>query len=69
MAMTKCKVCGVRLIMHKDLRYEIVKYPVGLNVLTESPKIYECFDCQHCGCQNIVNVREGNAPNPEDMKG
>ena len=56
----KCKVCGKRLLLKSDLRYEITKYPVGLNVLVENPTTYECFDCSHCGCQNIVNIREAN---------
>jgi predicted RNA-binding Zn-ribbon protein involved in translation (DUF1610 family) len=25
-----------------------------------SMQIYEAFDCPHCGCQNIVNIRECN---------
>jgi len=54
----KCTVCGNKLVLHCSLRYEITKTPVGLNCLTEAPITYEAFDCPHCGCQNIVNVRE-----------
>ena len=67
--MKKCKVCGKRLKMDSEKRYEVVKIPHSLNTLFEAPIVFECFDCPRCGCQNAVNVREGNVPNPEDMKG
>lgn len=25
----------------------------------KASKTFEAFDCPHCGCQNIVNIREG----------
>ena len=56
--MKKCTVCGKPLNMNKSKRYEIRKTPQGLTALTESPRVYEAFDCDHCGCQNIVNIRE-----------
>lgn len=54
-----CKVCKKFFIPRKENKYTIVKAPVGLSALTEQTKIYEAFDCPRCGCQNIVNVREG----------
>lgn len=54
----KCKVCGKRLRLRKSDRYEIKKIPTGLNCLVEDVKVFEAFDCQRCGCQNIVGVRE-----------
>lgn len=48
---TRCKVCGKRLNFDKTKRYEINKSPVV-------SKVYEAFDCERCGCQNIVNIRE-----------
>ena len=54
----KCKVCGKRLNAKKELKYTVIKKPIGFNVLTERNQIYECFDCTKCGCQNIVNIRE-----------
>lgn len=36
-----------------------------MNVLVEGQKAYECFDCPECGCQNIVNIREGGVLNGE----
>lgn len=56
----KCKVCGKHLKIKKTLRYTVTKKPVGLNCLTQGTTIYECFDCDKCGCQNIVNIREEN---------
>ena len=56
--MKKCKVCGRRLRLLKENKYEIVQKPVGMNALTQGTKIYEAFDCIKCGCQNIVNIRE-----------
>ena len=56
--MKKCKVCGKMMRLNRSMRYEITKYPSGLNILTQDPITYECFDCPHCGCQNTVNVRE-----------
>lgn len=58
--MKRCKVCGKILKLKKEYKYLINDTPVGLNCLVEKSKIYECFDCPKCGCQNIVNVREGN---------
>ena len=55
---TRCKICGKRLNFDKAKRYEITKDPVGLQWLTEAPKTFEAFDCEKCGCQNIVNIRE-----------
>ena len=54
----RCKVCGKRLNFDKAKRYEITKYPAGFQGLTEAPKTFEAFDCEKCGCQNIVNIRE-----------
>ena len=56
----KCKVCGKKFKLTADKRYEVVKRPVGFSCLTTAPVTYEAFDCPHCGCQNVVNVREEN---------
>lgn len=58
----KCKICGRMFRLKSENRYEIVKVPVGLLSLTKDTEIFECFDCPHCGCQNIVNVRELGKP-------
>ena len=56
--MKKCKVCGKKLTLRSDLRYEVTRTPVGFNCLTEGPITYDAFDCPKCGCQNIVGIRE-----------
>ena len=61
----KCKICGKRIKLKKENRYEIVSNLTGLKMLYESPKTYECFDCTHCGCQHIVNIRETMSSNDE----
>jgi len=50
----KCKVCDKHVNLNKKNRYEIRIPSFGF----ERPTIYEAFDCPHCGCQNIVNIRE-----------
>ena len=49
----KCKVCGKHLALRSDRRYEVAE-------LTDEDhlKVYECFDCEYCGCQNLMNIRE-----------
>ena len=56
----KCKICGKRMKLDKEEKYEIYNVPQGLKCLTEKTVIYECFDCPKCGCQNIINIREIN---------
>lgn len=56
--MKRCKVCNKRLCLDKDKKYLAEKRPQGLNSLVESKTVYEAFDCEWCGCQNIVNIRE-----------
>lgn len=56
--MKRCRVCGKRLILKRELRYEVTRNPVGLQCLTKAPVTYEAFDCSYCGCQNIVGIRE-----------
>lgn len=50
----RCKVCGKKIKMQSDRRYE-VNQTLGKD---EPFRTYECFDCEYCGCQNIVNLRE-----------
>ena len=58
-----CKVCGSEFPPKKEGKYIVQKS--GLNTLMEGVKSYECFDCPECGCQNIVNIREGGVPDDE----
>ena len=67
--MRKCKVCGKLLRLKASRRYEVTSYPAGLTCLTQKAQTLECFDCPHCGCQNIVNVREtGYAEDMEETE-
>lgn len=56
-----CKVCKKFFIPRKENKYVVIQTPAGISVLTERARIYEAFDCPRCGCQNIVNTREGNS--------
>lgn len=67
----KCKVCGKRLKLKAELRYEVYQDPklMGVSISIfgmQTPKMYECFDCLKCGCQNVVNIRE--LPTDEPVK-
>jgi predicted RNA-binding Zn-ribbon protein involved in translation (DUF1610 family) len=53
-----CKVCGNQFDLIKENKY-VVQENNGLNGAVNGRKKYECFDCPTCGCQNIVNIREG----------
>lgn len=67
--MKKCKVCGKLFRLNASRRYEVISYPVGLSCLTQKAQTFECFDCPHCGCQNMVNIREtGCVKNLEDVE-
>ena len=58
--MKRCKVCNAKLILTNDRRYVVMKPTTAISkLLCEQITAYECFDCPQCGCQNIVNVREG----------
>lgn len=54
-----CKVCGKQFELEKENKY-VVAENKGLANITNGYKYFECFDCPECGCQNIVNIREGN---------
>ena len=66
----RCKVCGKKLKVTKDRRYEVERKPAGLRCLVENSVIFEAFDCAYCGCQNVVGVREArlNAINEIDVE-
>ena len=57
--MRKCKVCGKRFRLKKENKYLVET--VSKSVIFQSheeKKVYECFDCPACGCQNMCNIRE-----------
>lgn len=53
-----CKVCGKQFDLKKENKY-IVRENKGINGIASGTKKFECFDCPNCGCQNILNIREG----------
>ena len=53
-----CKICGEELERIKENKY-IIQENKGMYGITTGTKKFECFDCPHCGCQNILNIREG----------
>nr|DAF84113.1 MAG TPA: LysW biosynthesis protein LysW [Caudoviricetes sp.] len=61
----KCKICGKRFKLMKENRYLATEKIAAFGTLTKLPKVFEAFDCPHCGCQNIVNTREGEATKSE----
>ena len=64
----KCKVCGKRYKAKAENKYIAVERLGAFEGLTKAPKQYECFDCLKCGCQNIVNIREGLLDKKEGEK-
>lgn len=59
----KCKVCGAKFPVTRGDRY-LAKDEKGILDTIAKPKVYECFDCIYCGCQNAVNER---IPAAEDL--
>ena len=53
----KCKVCGKELEFKKDKMYKVRKTKI-INIFSSETICYECVDCEECGCQNILNIRE-----------
>lgn len=53
-----CSICGKRFKPNKENRYEAEELKSVVGVLTgDNSKVWECFDCPACGCQNKVNTR------------
>lgn len=50
----KCEVCKKEFELKKENKYIVQNVSVsGLF----NRNYYDAFDCPHCGCQNITNVR------------
>lgn len=54
----RCKVCHYRF-MPKTENKKVIVEPATINNIFSGRKYYEAFDCPMCGCQNIVNIKEG----------
>lgn len=61
--MYRCKVCGEEFLLKSESRYIAEKPKSEIAMAFSATKIYECFDCPYCGCQNIVNERYMNYKN------
>lgn len=54
----KCKICEKEFELKKEEKYLATEKVAAFGTLAKLPKTFEAFDCPHCGCQNIVNIRE-----------
>nr|DAL28802.1 MAG TPA_asm: RimK-related lysine biosynthesis protein, Probable-dependent amine/thiol ligase family Amino-group [Caudoviricetes sp.] len=54
----KCKICGKEFELKKENKYLVTEKIAAFGALTELPKTFEAFDCPHCGCQNVMNIRK-----------
>lgn len=57
----KCKICEKEFELKKEEKYLATEKVAAFGTLAKLPKTFEAFDCPHCGCQNIVNIREEEA--------
>lgn len=53
-----CKVCGKQFDLKKENKYTVQENK-EINGIASGTKKFECFDCPNCGCQNVLNIREG----------
>ena len=65
-----CKVCGAELTLTKENHYisrDEVK--TGLSVIVGGLEeiIYDTFDCQECGCQNVMQERKRHWYTPTNI--
>lgn len=59
--MYTCKVCGRDFALMAEEHYTTKEFKATGVVAAFSstePKMHDAFDCPHCGCQNIVGIRE-----------
>lgn len=54
----KCRACGFKFKLERENRYLARKSALMIGNLSETPTIFETFDCPNCGCQNIVGIYE-----------
>lgn len=62
--MYKCKICGNEFEL-KIKEHYVSRDPgeerlgfASLNAVVQERKLYDAFDCPHCGCQNIMQERK-----------
>lgn len=64
----KCKICEKEFELKKEEKYLATEKVTAFGTLAKLPKTFEAFDCPHCGCQNIVNIREEEATDYDEDK-
>lgn len=71
--MTTCKVCGRDFTLLAEEHYSGIDPAytgiIGAITVREEPKLFDCFDCPHCGCQNVLQDRKRfYIPTPIDVE-
>lgn len=59
--MTTCKICGRDFPLMAEEHYVAVDTKCGgIKAVLEGDgtTLYDVFDCPHCGCQNVMQVRK-----------
>lgn len=59
--MLKCKICGTEFQAVKANHYigrDNGKTGLSIALVNEEEKLFDAFDCPHCGCQLIVQERK-----------
>lgn len=55
----RCKICGKRIKWDKSKLYRVKITPSTLQMVAGARStIYDAIDCERCGIQNIISVRE-----------
>lgn len=56
----KCNICGTEYDATKDNHYiarEQSKTGISEIISHHEERLFDCFDCPNCGCQNIAQTR------------
>jgi hypothetical protein len=59
--MTFCKVCGRPFALNAEDHYisaDIETTGITSIISKTEPETYDSFDCPHCGCQNVMQIRK-----------
>lgn len=54
-----CKVCKRYFRAKAENKYLVTEELTPIETIIKRTRTFECFDCPKCGCQNMVNIREG----------
>ena len=57
----RCKICGKRIKWDKSKLYMVKIVPSTIQIIAGGrTAVYDAMDCERCGAQNLINVRETN---------